>query len=152
MALHSPLLAPLRRGFSFGASGRLCHSDIRRRVCGTRHGAVYASPRPGVEIERVEAAVRKEVARIVDDGVTEDELAIAKKRLQAEAVYARDQLDSGPRILGAALATGQTVEDVESWPERIEAVSLEQVNAAAKAVLASDKRSATGLLLPEPTS
>ncbi len=88
----------------------------------------------------------------MDDGVTEDELAIAKKRLQAEAVYARDQLDSGPRILGAALATGQTVEDVESWPERIEAVSIEQVNAAAKAVLASDKQSVTGLLLPEPTS
>ncbi len=114
--------------------------------------SVYASPRPGVEIEQVEAAVRKELARIVDDGVTEDELAFAKKRLQAEAVYARDQLDSGPRILGTALATGQTVEDIESWPERIEAVSLEQVNAAAKAVLASDKQSVTGLLLPEPTS
>ncbi|MEE8226793.1 MAG: pitrilysin family protein [Kiloniellales bacterium] len=114
--------------------------------------SVYASPRPGVEIEQVEAAVRKEIARIVDDGVTEDEVAIAKKRLQAEAVYARDQLGAGPRILGTALVTGQTVEDIENWPERIEAVSLEQVNAAAKAVLASDKRSATGLLLPEPTS
>ncbi len=33
-----PTFAPLRRGFSFGASGRLCHSDLRRQVCGTRHG------------------------------------------------------------------------------------------------------------------
>ncbi len=32
---------------------------------------------------------------------------------------------------GTALATGRTIEDVEEWPERIGAVTVEQVNAAA---------------------
>jgi zinc protease len=53
------------------------------------------------------------------------------------------------RSFGIALATGQTVEDVEAWPERIEAVTAEQVNAAAAYVFAPE-RSATGLLSPAP--
>ena len=31
--------------------------------------------------------------------------------------------------------TGQSVEDVEQWPNRISAVTVEQVNAAARAIL-----------------
>ena len=50
--------------------------------------------------------------------------------------------------LGAALATGQTIEDVESWPERIEAVTREQINEAARAVMI-ESNSVTGLLLAE---
>lgn len=113
--------------------------------------AVFASPRPGIAIEDVEAAVRNELARLLEEGVGEEEVANAKARLIAAAVYLRDQLTTGPRIFGRALTTGQAVEDVESWPERIEAVSVEQVDAAARAVLV-DRRSVTGLLLPDPTS
>ena len=54
----------------------------------------------------------------------------AKKRLQAEAVYARDSLGTGARVLGAALAIGMTVDDVEAWPERIGIVTVDAVNAA----------------------
>ena len=51
------------------------------------------------------------------------------------------------RVLGEALTTGQSVTDVEDWPNRIAAVTVDQVNAAARAVL-NDDASATGLLLP----
>jgi zinc protease len=50
--------------------------------------------------------------------------------------------------IGIALTTGQTIEDVESWPDRISAVTLEQVNAAARHVL-HPARSVTSLLLPD---
>jgi zinc protease len=50
--------------------------------------------------------------------------------------------------LGAALAIGLIIQDVESWPERIASVTIEQVNAALSAV-ANDKRSVTAILLPE---
>lgn len=112
---------------------------------------LYGSPRPDVPVEQVEAALRQELARLLEDGVGEEEVEIAKRRMIAQAVYARDSLDTGPRIFGRALTTGQTVAEVEEWPERIRAVTAEQVNAAAKAVF-DDRRSATGLLLPEPTS
>ena len=39
---------------------------------------------------------------------------------------------------GSALATGQTVDDVVQWPERVQAVTREQVLKAAQAVLRGD--------------
>ena len=110
---------------------------------------LYGSPRPDVPLETVEEAMRAEIARLLEDGVSEQEVEDAKRRIVAGAVYARDSLGSGPRIFGRALTTGSTVADVESWPERIEAVTAEQVNAAARAVF-DERHSATGLLLPEP--
>ena len=50
-------------------------------------------------------------------------------------------------MLGTALVTGQTVDDVESWPRRIEAVTIDDVQQAAEAVLKLNA-STTGVLLP----
>ena len=69
----------------------------------------------------------------------------------AEAVYARDSLSTAVRSFGAALATGGTVEDVEAWPERIGAITAEDVNAAAAYVLDAG-RSVTGRLKPAPVA
>ncbi|MFQ5765135.1 MAG: M16 family metallopeptidase, partial [Rhodospirillales bacterium] len=110
--------------------------------------SLFASPKPGVAMATIEDAMEAEVARLRADGVTADEVARAKKRLQAEAVYARDSLQAGARTLGAALAIGMTVDDVESWPDRIGAVTKEDVDAAARAVLAVH-RSVTATLLPK---
>jgi zinc protease len=112
---------------------------------------ISVSPRPGVDIEQLEAGVRAEIAKLLQDGVTEDEVATAKARLAAGAVYARDSLSTAPRVFGRALTTGSTVADVEAWPDRIATVTVEQVMAAARAVF-RDESSVTGVLLPEPTS
>jgi zinc protease len=110
---------------------------------------VYASPRPGVSLAELETAVDAELGRLRTEPITDAEVARATQRLVAEATYARDSLGTAVRSFGIALATGQTVEDVEAWPERIEAVTAEQVNAAAAQVFAPE-RSATGLLSPAP--
>ncbi len=109
---------------------------------------VYASPRPGVSLGDLEAALDEELAKILADGVTAEEVARQKKRILADSVYARDSLMRGARILGAALAIGLSTDHVESWPSRIEAVTADAVNAAARDVL-DVRRSVTGLLLPE---
>ncbi len=80
--------------------------------------------------------------------MTESEVASAKRRLRAGAIFARDSLGTGPNIFGRALTTGRSVADVEAWPERVTAVTVEQVNAAAREVFL-DNRSVTGLLLPK---
>jgi zinc protease len=108
---------------------------------------LYASPREGVDLETVEAALDAEVARLAEEPITAAEVERATRRLVAEAVYARDSLAGAVRSFGIALATGRSVEDVESWPERIAAVTAEQVNAAAAYVL-DPERSVTGYLLP----
>lgn len=113
--------------------------------------AVSASPQPGVSVEDLQAAIEAEIAKLLAEGVTEEELASAKTLLQAGAVKARDSLSGPARALGAALTTGSTIEDVESWPDRIGAVTVEQVNEAARAVLIPEA-SVTSVLLPKETS
>ena len=109
---------------------------------------LYASPRPGVSMQTLEAAVEAEVAKVLQSGIDEDELTRAKDRIQAEAVYARDASSAGARTFGATLAVGQTIDEVEAWPERIGAVQADQIKAAAKAVFRAT-HSVTGLLLSD---
>jgi zinc protease len=114
----------------------------------------YLSPRPGGDAEddlrTLEEALQALLADLLANGVTAQEVERAKQRLQAEAVYARDSLQAGARVLGASLASGRAVAEVEAWPELIGEVTVAQVNAAARAVFVP-ARSVTGLLLPKPT-
>ena len=108
---------------------------------------LYASPKPGIDMETLETAIDAELERLIDDPITDEEVSRATKRLVAEAVYARDSLSGAVRSFGVALTTGRTVDDVEAWPERIAAVTAADIQAAVEAVLASE-RSVTGQLLP----
>jgi zinc protease len=112
---------------------------------------IYASPRPGVTLDELEAAVEAELERLKEEPITAREVERATRRLVAEATYAQDSLSTAVRSFGAALATGRTVEDVEAWPERIGAVTAEQVKAAAAHVFRPET-SVTGRLLPAPVS
>ena len=56
------------------------------------------------------------------------------------------------RWYGGSLATGQTIRDVQEWPDRIEATGAEAVVAAARKWL-DKRRAVTGYLLPpEPVA
>jgi zinc protease len=112
---------------------------------------IYASPQPGREIAALERAVEAEVRRVREEGVTEDEIARAKLRLQAATVYALDSLSTGARTIGTALSTGSTVDDVEAWPDRIGAVTAAEIQEAARAVL-KDDTAVTSILKPAKTS
>ena len=107
---------------------------------------VFGSALPGDKIAKVEMEINKVLADLIKDGVTAGELARAKKALVAEAIYARDSQSALARIYGSALTTGQTVRDVLEWPDRIKAVTVKQINSAARKYLRIE-RSATGILL-----
>lgn len=112
---------------------------------------VYASPRNGVSMTELEEAVEAELRKLLAEGVTDEEASRAKTRMRAESAYARDSLSGPANLFGAALATGRTITDVEAWPERIGAVTVDEINAAARAVIV-DRTAVTGILLPEPSS
>ena len=114
----------------------------------TRFG-VYAMPRPGVSLDQVEAAIDAEIARLLKDGITDAELARAKTRLAAETVYELDSQSALARQFGAALTTGLDVQDVLDWPDRVKAVTADEILAAARSVL-DMRHSATGLLETAP--
>jgi zinc protease len=108
----------------------------------------YARPVPGGKLPELETSIDAEIRKILEHGVTEAELNRAKAGMQAMAVYARDSVTTKARIFGRALAIGHSIEDVETWPLRVEAVTAKQVQDAAREVL-DLRRSVTGLLLPE---
>ena len=109
--------------------------------------SVSASALAGGGIVRLEALLKEEIERVVEDGVTEAEIARTKRAMLASAIYARDGLRAAPRAIGRALVTGQTIADVEAWPERIAAVTATEVRDAARAVFV-ERHSVTAVLLP----
>lgn len=110
---------------------------------------VFASPRDGTELRALETAIEETLARILREGVSDDDVARAKRRTLDQAVFARDGIATAPRAFGTAFATGKDVAWVETWPQRIAAITTEQVNAVLRAVLGQDGH-VTGTLLPRP--
>lgn len=109
---------------------------------------VYGAPRGDAKLSDVEAAVDAEIARIVKDGVTADELEKAKARYIRAMIFARDKQDEMANLYGAELATGGNVKDIEEWPDRIRKVTADEIKAVAARYLLLD-RSTTGYLLPQ---
>ena len=109
---------------------------------------VYAMPSPDVSLEDLDTAVCAVVAEVAEKGVDEADLARAKTRLIADAVYAQDSQATLARWYGAALTTGTSVEDVRQWPSRIDAVNAEDIRLACAKWLDA-RRSVTGFLLPQ---
>ncbi|MCZ6446801.1 MAG: pitrilysin family protein [Alphaproteobacteria bacterium] len=112
---------------------------------------IYARPKQGVALATLESAVEAEIARLLAHGVTEAEVMAAKKRLLAGAIFARDSLRRGASAIGTALTSGQSIADVENWPEYIEKVTPAQILEAARDVFRIE-RSVTGFLLPAAES
>jgi zinc protease len=111
---------------------------------------ISAAPKPGVEFAAVEQAIDGVIAEVAQNAVRAEDLERVKTQLIAAAIYAQDNQASLARWYGAALTTGLSVDDVRSWPDRIRAVTAEQVRAAAQKWL-DRKRSVTGYLIKDTT-
>ena len=105
-------------------------------------------PQPGKEPEALEKALHDEMQNIAQKGLDTKSIEDAKKRLIRDAIFARDGLMGPGYVYGEALTTGHTVDDVEAWPDRIKAVTADQVNAALRQLVA-DPHYIVGLLLPD---
>ncbi|HEX2256519.1 MAG TPA: pitrilysin family protein [Afifellaceae bacterium] len=108
---------------------------------------VYGVPKEGVELRALEAEMDKVIAEIAANGVTDEELARAKRSVLAQAIYSQDSQQALARIIGSALVTGHGLEDVQTWPRRIQEVTAEDVQRAAAKWL-EEKSSVTGYLEP----
>ena len=108
---------------------------------------LYISPRPGVGIDVVEKRLREELSDLIEGGVTQSEVDKAITRMVDAAIFARDSLAAAPNVIGRAITTGGSVEDVEAWPDRISAVTSDKINDLLKKTFV-DNQSVTGVLLP----
>ncbi len=84
-----------------------------------------------------------------ENGVTQDELDRARTGLLAEYVYNSDSISRMARQYGWRLSVGLSLDDVEAWPDRIKAVTVNDVRNVARKYLV-DENSVTGILKPAP--
>jgi len=112
----------------------------------------FAIPAPGVSLEDAEAAIDAEIEKLIADGVTAEEVVRAQRSLVADTIFAQDSQQTLARGYGIALTTGLTVEQAATWPDRVLAVTPEDVTEAARRYLMKE-RSVTGVLKrPEQAS
>ncbi|MBU1305062.1 MAG: insulinase family protein, partial [Alphaproteobacteria bacterium] len=91
-----------------------------------------------------------QLARVVADGITPDELDSAKARYLRNLVFAKDAQANMANIYGSELATGGSIEALDQYPDRIRAVTPEQVQAVAAKYL-DPSIAVTSYLLPPAT-
>ena len=111
--------------------------------------AVYAMLAPDVELETVEAEIRDLMAEIAAEGITEGELAKAKRQVVAEEAFGRDGPYAVASRLNEAIAVGDWTLFTE-YRARVEAVTAEAVQAAAARIIHDDGLT-VGHYVPVPT-
>lgn len=109
---------------------------------------VYGEPRGGAELETVEAALVAQIEKIRNEGITPEELETARTKILRDQIFMRDSQVRSANLFGAVLATGGKVEDITGLPERLDAVTVEAVQAAARRYLDMD-HAVKGYLLPQ---
>lgn len=117
--------------------------------------SISAYPAPGVEPDALKQAILQSLNSLARDGITAQELQTSINKAQDAAVFARDSLEGPAMIIGQALATGQSLEDVEYWPYDIAAVTQAAVLDVARRYLWPDHDGSTqthmtyGVLMPQ---
>ncbi|MEP1201567.1 M16 family metallopeptidase [Tateyamaria sp.] len=106
---------------------------------------VVIVPVPGLELEEAEEAMDAVLAQFLIDGVDEEQLDRIKYQLRASQIYQRDNVDGIARRYGAAMSVGLSVEDIQVWPDVLQAVTPEDIMEAARNVFDRDA-SVTGWL------
>ena len=105
-------------------------------------------PSEGVSLADAEAAMDNAVAEFLAEGVDSEKLERIKMQLRASLIYGEDSIGSLARRYGSALTSGLTVQDVQDWPGILQAVTEDDIIAAANSVF--ERRNAvTGWLMPE---
>ena len=103
-------------------------------------------PAPGVTLAEAEAALDDVLTEFLETGPDAAHLERIKSQLRAQEIYDRDDAGALAQRYGAALAQGLTVADVQAWPDILQAVTAEDIMAAARAVF-DLRQSVTGWLM-----
>ena len=106
-------------------------------------------PSEGKTPEQVEAALRAQIARIANDGVSLAELNRVKTQWIASEVYKKDSVVSQANTLGVQWIQGQPLDADERLIARLRTVTPEQVQAVAKKYFGDDQLT-VAILRPQP--
>jgi zinc protease len=112
---------------------------------------VEGTPREGKTVGDVEAALREQLALLVRDGVSADELQRVKAQVTAGEVYKRDSVFYQAMQIGQLESAGLSYKDIPVMLEKLQAVTAQQVQDVAREIL-NDDHLTVATLDPQPLS
>lgn len=110
-----------------------------------------ATPSEGKTVVDVEAALRREIAQLVQEGVSEEELRRVKAQVMASEVYKLDSLFYQAMQIGQLESIGLGHRTLALMLEKLQAVTAEQVRQVAEEFLLDDNLT-VAVLDPQPLS
>ncbi|HQR50607.1 MAG TPA: pitrilysin family protein [Methylophilaceae bacterium] len=107
------------------------------------------TPSEGTSVQDLEIAIRGQIEQLKQDGISEEELQRVKAQVIAADVYQRDSMFYQAMQIGMLEGTGLSWRDLDDYPRRLQAVTAEQVQAAARKYLVDDTLT-VAVLDPQP--
>ena len=99
---------------------------------------LIGTPVNGRTAAEMEQGLRREVQRVVNDGVTQEELERVKAQAIAAQVYQRDSMFFQARQIGWLETVGLSYRDEQLFMEKLQQVTAEQVRDVARRYLVDD--------------
>lgn len=111
-----------------------------------------ATPAPTVTLDALEKGIVKKFGALTVSGMDATEIEKAKTRFIDSQAYARDSVMGPAMVVGQSLAMGLTLDDVETFPAQIAAVTKADVDSVLKKYLSPDSPAhlpVTGYMIPK---
>lgn len=110
---------------------------------------IDGTPSEDKTVDELEQAIRAEINKIVQSGVTPEELARVKAQVVASRTYQLDSTFAQAMQIGRLESVGLSYRDADIILERLQAVTAEQVKDVAKKYLVDDSLT-VAVLDPQP--
>lgn len=110
---------------------------------------IDGTPSEGRTVEELEQSIRAEIDKIIQSGITEEELARIKAQVVAGHVYQLDSMFSQAMLIGRLESAGLSHRDADIILEGLQAVTTEQVRQVTKKYLIDDLLT-VAVLDPQP--
>jgi len=109
------------------------------------------TPSEGKSVADLEAGLREQIALLVRDGVSDEELKRVKAQVTAAEVYKRDSVFYQGMQIGQLESIGLSYKDIPVLLKKLQAVTAQQVQDAAREILKDDSLT-VAVLDPQPLS
>jgi zinc protease len=128
-------------------------SEVGAGYDGTARGpsmfTVEGTPSEGKTVAELEAAIRDQLAKLIRDGVSADELQRIKAQVTANEVYKRDSVFYQAMQIGQLECVGLSYQAIPVMLKKIQEVTAQQVQEAARDILTDDHLT-VAVLDPQP--
>jgi zinc protease len=109
----------------------------------------YGTPRPGITLEAVEAALNAEIKRLQSEKVADAELTKVKNQIEASFVFGADSNFARAMQIGRAETVGAGYDYLIAYLSNIRSVTADDIQRVAQKYLIEDQKT-VGILIPKP--